>query len=241
MPKLSVLLPVYNGIDNYPYGMLSRSIQSILRLSDDLEIIIIDDGSTDGTVENLTIINQSLYGIGDKRIKIIALDNNQGQAVALNRGLQEATGEYIWQWSVRAMAHQGALDLITALDKSFAGFAYGRMYSYGGEREYVHTPPRKFDVGIFAKRYRCNWYMFKRVDDIEYVEYLITPDGKTIGICDRDMMMQLMDKGKTGVSLGSTLTVIYYNGGLHTTVMNNMPEYREQIDSAFTKRWGHML
>lgn len=241
MPKLSVLLPVYNGIDNYPYGMLSRSIQSILKLSDDLEIIIIDDGSTDSTFDDLCTINRALHSIGDKRIKIFSNTHNRGQAECLNLGLQKAAGEYIWQWSVRAMAHQGALDLITALDKSFAGFAYGRMYSYGGEREYIHTPPRKFDVGILSRRYRCNWYMFKRIDDIEYVEYLTTPEGKTIGICDRDMVMQLMDKGKTGVSLGNTLTVIYYNGGLHTTVMNNMPEYREQIDSAFNARWGHML
>jgi len=239
MPKLSVLLPVYNGIGNYPYGLMAKSIQSILSLYADLELIIIDDGSDDGTFENLAAINQHLHSVGDKRLKLFSNTHNQGQGSCLNFGLGKATGKYIWQWSVRAMAHPSAVGLIEALDNNPAiGFVYGHMYSYGGEKDYTHNPPRHFDVKRFARRYRCNWYMFRRIDDIEYVEQMTTPEGRFIGVTDRDMLMQLMDKGLTGLALHDTLCVIYYNGGRHA--YQEVP-YRAEIHRVFNERWEHML
>ena len=240
MPKLSVLLPVYNGIDNYPYGLMAKSIKSILSLYADLELIIIDDGSQDETFENLSIINQSLYSMGDKRIKLFQNTDNQGQAACLNFGLEHSTGKYVWQWSVRAWAHPGAVELIDTLDKNPAiSFVYGCMYSYGGPKDYTHTPPRHFDTKRFARRFHCNWYMFRRIPDIKYVEYAKTPEGQIIGVTDRDMLMQLMDKGLRGHSLHDVLCVIYYNGGDHT--MNKIQQWRKQIDRIFNQRWGHML
>lgn len=240
MPKLSVLLPIYNGIENYPADMMFNSIESILALSTDLELIIIDDASTDGTLEILQSINKGLRSRADKRVTIIARDTNEGQAFSLNRALELASGEYIWQWSVRAFAHPQAIDLVEALDNNpVVGFVYGRMYSYGGYKDYQHIPPKHFNAKRFIERYRCNWYMFRRIPGIEYVEYMETPDGQTIGVCDRDMVMQLMNAGQVGLSLHDTLTVIYYNGGQHT--MNKVQEYRQDIDKAFNQRWEHML
>lgn len=240
MPKLSVLLPVYNGIDNYPYGLLAKSIQSILSLYANLELIIVDDGSTDGTLENLTIINRALRSHGDKRMKIMAQDTNQGQAVALNKALDFATGQYIWQWSARAWAHPQAVKLITSLDKiSDVGFVYGQMLSYGGYKNYTHTPPRRFDAKRFTRRYRCNWYMYRRIDGIKYIEYLTTPEGQIIGVSDRDMVMQLMERGLSGLALHDIPCVVYYNGGQH--LMDKVTEYRDEIDMIFNERWEHML
>ena len=83
-PKISVLMPVYNG-DKY----LKKSINSILRQTyDDFEFIIINDGSTD---LSLSIIKS----YQDKRIKIINNSKNIGIAHSLNKGLNIANGDYI--------------------------------------------------------------------------------------------------------------------------------------------------
>ncbi len=83
-PKISVLMPVYNG-DKH----LKKSINSILRQTfDDFELIIINDGSTD---QSLSIIES----YRDKRIRILNNSKNIGIADSLNRGINISNGNYI--------------------------------------------------------------------------------------------------------------------------------------------------
>ena len=83
-PKISVLMPVYNGEQ-----FLDKSINSILNQTfNNFEYIIINDGSTD---DSLKIIES----YEDSRIKIINFSKNMGIAAALNNGLNVAKGDYI--------------------------------------------------------------------------------------------------------------------------------------------------
>ncbi len=83
--KISVIIPVYNV---KPY--LERCVNSVLRQTyKDLEIILVDDGSTDGSgklCDQIALI--------DKRIRVIHQEN-QGPSSARNTGIRQATGEYI--------------------------------------------------------------------------------------------------------------------------------------------------
>jgi glycosyltransferase involved in cell wall biosynthesis len=84
MPELTVIMAVRNG---EPY--LKAAIESILRQSyEDFTFLIIDDASTDKTVE-------TVRSYDDKRIQLLSLDKNIGQTAALNRGLQETRTEWI--------------------------------------------------------------------------------------------------------------------------------------------------
>ena len=86
MPKISVIVPVYN-VEEY----LKRSMDCLLNQTlKDIEIICIDDGSEDNS---LAVLKE--YAQKDSRFKIIALDKNYGAAYARNRGLEIATGEYL--------------------------------------------------------------------------------------------------------------------------------------------------
>jgi len=86
MPKVSVIMSVYNG-EKY----LKEAIESILNQTfRDFEFIIVDDGSTDKTPE---ILNE--YAKKDKRIKIITNPKNIGLTKSLNKALKIAKGEYI--------------------------------------------------------------------------------------------------------------------------------------------------
>ena len=83
-PKISVILPVYNG-----EKFLIKSIKSILNQTfRNFEFIIINDGSND---DSLKIIKS----FDDKRIKSFHDSENKGITFALNRGLQIAKGKYI--------------------------------------------------------------------------------------------------------------------------------------------------
>lgn len=83
--KVSVIVPVYNA-EKY----ISKCFDSLVNQSlKDIEIIVIDDGSTDKTPE---IIKD--YASKDERIKIIT-QTNQKQGAARNRGLEIAQGEYV--------------------------------------------------------------------------------------------------------------------------------------------------
>jgi len=84
--KVSVIVPVFN-VGEY----LSTSLDSILNQTlEDIEIICINDGSTD---DSLNILEY--YAKKDKRIKIISKEN-EGQGTARNVGLDNAQGEFIY-------------------------------------------------------------------------------------------------------------------------------------------------
>lgn len=80
---VSVIVPVFNG-----EATIERCIKSISEQSlENIEIIIVDDGSTDRT-------NSIIRSISDERIHIITQEN-MGQGLARNAGIEAASGEYI--------------------------------------------------------------------------------------------------------------------------------------------------
>ncbi len=86
MPKVSVVIPCYN-VAPYVATCLDSLINQTLT---DIEIICVDDKSTDDTAKIVTD-----YVKRDKRIKLIKQRKNQGVSVARNTGINAAGGEYI--------------------------------------------------------------------------------------------------------------------------------------------------
>jgi len=100
MPTVSIVMPLYNTED-----YVSTAIQSVLAQTfDDFELIIVDDGSTDGSVEICRRFR-------DKRIRLIR-QRNRGLAGARNTGIRNAMGNYIAlldaddAWSPTKLARQ---------------------------------------------------------------------------------------------------------------------------------------
>lgn len=82
--RVTVLMPVYNG-ERY----LRDAVQSILGQSyADFEFLIVDDGSSDGSVE-------IIRSYADPRIRLIHNEQNLGLVASLNRGLELARGEFV--------------------------------------------------------------------------------------------------------------------------------------------------
>lgn len=83
--KVSVIMPIFNAAD-YLRPALDSVISQTLR---DIEIICVDDGSTDNSLEILKEYQQN-----DERIRIVT-ETNAGPALARNNGIRRARGEYI--------------------------------------------------------------------------------------------------------------------------------------------------
>ncbi len=83
--RLSIVIPVYNERDRV--GLVIDKVCAADTLGLEKEIIVVDDGSTDGTRQVLERYD------GQPGLRILLLERNQGKAAALRRGFAEATGE----------------------------------------------------------------------------------------------------------------------------------------------------
>jgi glycosyltransferase involved in cell wall biosynthesis len=82
MPLFSVIIPAYNRAE-----LIGRTIDSVLSAAGaDLDVIVVDDGSTDTTLDVL-----AHYG---RKIRVLQQEN-RGPGAARNLGLKAATGDYV--------------------------------------------------------------------------------------------------------------------------------------------------
>lgn len=86
MPRVSVIVPCYNVAQYLPVSLGALKNQTLT----DIEIICVNDASTDNTLDVL-----KLYAQTDDRITVISAPHNGGVAMTRNMGLDVATGEYI--------------------------------------------------------------------------------------------------------------------------------------------------
>ncbi len=93
-PVVTVLMSVRNGL---PY--LREAVPSVLAQTfRDFEFLILDDASTDGTADYLR-------SVSDPRVRVISLAENIGLTAALNRGLDEARGEFVARHDADDLSH----------------------------------------------------------------------------------------------------------------------------------------
>lgn len=134
-PLVSVILPVYQGED-----IIARAIHSVLAQTyPHFELIVVDDGSTDGTWEQL-------QGIDDARVKCLS-QANQGVATARNCAFQHAKGDYIAfvdaddYW----LPHKLATEIETLRQQTSpdtpACLIYSAYYAVDDANHLIHCPP----------------------------------------------------------------------------------------------------
>lgn len=113
MTTISTIIPSYNR-----EGLIAETLRSVLSQSrPPLEIIVVDDGSTDGSVD----VIQS-FG---KDVRLIRQEN-RGAGAARNRGLQEATGDYVHFMDSDDLSSLNTYECqLHALESTGADVAYG--------------------------------------------------------------------------------------------------------------------
>jgi cellulose synthase/poly-beta-1,6-N-acetylglucosamine synthase-like glycosyltransferase len=101
-PDVSIVLAVRNGMAMLPAKMNHLFHLDYPKIK---EIIVVSDGSSDGTAEFLS-------GLSDPRLKTIVLEEHRGKAAALNAGMKEATADVLLFVDVRPTIAPGAIQCL---------------------------------------------------------------------------------------------------------------------------------
>jgi len=88
-PKISIVIPAYNEQESLAI-LYKRLKEVLLGLEREHEIVMVDDGSSDGTFEEMKRLVRK-----DKRVKVMRLAKNFGQTAALSAGFEAAEGEIV--------------------------------------------------------------------------------------------------------------------------------------------------
>lgn len=117
-PSVSIVLAVRNGMALLPWKMTHLFDLDYPNIK---EIIVVSDGSTDGTAE-------FLGSLSDPRLKTILLDEHRGKAVALNAGMKEATADVLLFVDIRPRIAPGAVQiLVTRFADPMVGCVAGEL------------------------------------------------------------------------------------------------------------------
>ena len=121
MPIVSVIIPSYNAM-NY----ITETLESVLAQTlADIEIIVVDDGSTDNTRD---IVKE--YAHKDSRLTLVE-QTNQFAGVARNNGMARATGSYLYFLDADDYIEKNALEnLVNALERSGADIAIAKSEGF---------------------------------------------------------------------------------------------------------------
>jgi len=87
--SVSIVIPIYNERDNISH-LYSKLKETLPELGREYEVIFVDDGSHDGSLDELRTLTQA-----DHRMKVVRFRRNYGQTAAMQAGLQMASGDVI--------------------------------------------------------------------------------------------------------------------------------------------------
>lgn len=149
MPRVSVLVPAYNH-----EHFVKHSIQSVLdQHFEDFELVIVDDGSSDGTLSKI-------QEFSDPRIKIFSHEKNLGAVVAERTCFENSTGEYVAILNSDDMFCPDKLEKqVKFLDENRhygAVFSYAEIIDENGNR-FTNKDHFYFKIFEQANRDRYEW------------------------------------------------------------------------------------
>ncbi|MFO0902927.1 MAG: glycosyltransferase family 2 protein [Pirellulales bacterium] len=125
MLSVSVVVPVYNERENIR-PLCENLTQTLVAYGHPYEIVIVDDGSRDGTVEELRAL-----AAADDRIKVVLFRRNYGQTAAMHAGIQHASQDVIV--TIDGDQQNDPLDIPMMVDKIAEG--YDLVHGWRKERQ----------------------------------------------------------------------------------------------------------
>lgn len=151
---LSIIIPQYNELLNLKKGLLHNAFNYLSKQDFTYEVLIVDDGSTDGSLDYL----KANYSDKDF-LKIIQADHG-GKPIAIYRGIQEATGEYILFTDMDQSTPLNELDKLLP----FIAENQAVIGSRGGKRNSA-TITRKIAGFLFSSFRKL--FLLRQIDDTQ--------------------------------------------------------------------------
>ena len=210
MPKISVIVPVYN-VEKY----LRRCIDSILgQTFTDFELILVDDGSPDGCP---AICDE--YAKKNSRIRVIHQEN-QGQAAARNQAIAQAVGEWVCFVDSDDMIHPQMVEhLYQAAISSGANLSMcsaveaatvPQNFCLPVDLHYsVHTVDESYLEDLYKNGEHKYWVVWGKLVRKEIVQLQLFTDGRIYE--DNAVVCKWLYEAKTVASIDSRLYFYYIN------------------------------
>ena len=155
MSLLSVIVPCYNEEENVPdfYTELMKNTSFFEERGMDVEILYIDDGSRDKTVEAVRELRKK-----DDRVRLVSFSRNFGKESAMYAGLEKAKGDYVVIMDADLQDPPSLLpEMFAAIDEGYDSVATRRVSRKG------EPPVRSF----FA---RCFYRLMKKISKTEIMD-----------------------------------------------------------------------
>ena len=225
---ISVIVPIYNTKQ-----YLEKCIESIrAQTYKDLEILLIDDGSTDGSSEIC-----DYYAKEDARIKVIHKPNG-GLSSARNRGIDEARGDYIGfvdsDDDIEPEMFETLYNLITQFDTDISACRSNFLQSYEDKKSCIDE--RYPEVEVICTKEACNKLLLKTgcsdaiwdklfraslFDEIRMIEGMIYED--------QEVVIRLFAKANTIVLTNKRLHNYYRRPGSESITQGKITEKRHDL------------
>ena len=186
MIKLSIITPVYNQED-----LIGKAMDSVPK-RDDVELIVINDGSTDNTLKSI----ENQLKKYNKNVKVLDLEQNGGVANALNKGLDMISGEYFIMLGSDDYFLTEELEKFIDTQLDGTDMVYFNLEINDGTLIEPNEETRNVWVGS-TKAYRTEF-----VGDIRY------PDGKR---AHEDLVFDVKVRQREHTYKFSKMTVKHYN------------------------------
>lgn len=216
---ISVVIPVYN---NLPY--LEECFRSVFEQDGDVEMVIVDDGSDDGS----EVVCRQYSGF--PRVRYIRTDR-VGISCARNAGIREASGEYISFLDSDDMLMPGALaTLLKMLERHpECGIAVGQytrkeIPSAGKGNEFVADAEESIINSLYQKKYyhTSSWGKLYRCEVLENTELFV--EGRTYE--DLEIFLRLYIKARNVVY---TTKPVYFYRKNPTSFLNTISPARRDM------------
>lgn len=228
-PEISVIMPVYNAAD-----FLAESIESILNQTFvDFELIILNDKSTDNSLEII-----SNYQRSDSRIIIINKDINIGPANLRNEGLRIAKGEFVALMDADDIALPRRFEKqITVLKNNSEIGLCGTWFTFFGSENKLIKHSEKPDAIKISFLHSCaigNPTVMLRKNILDSLEF----DNEYVPVEDYDLWSRLLAKTSFYNIPESLLNYRQHSNNISKTKIDNVNRAVKKIKTNQLSRFG---
>lgn len=216
---LSILLPTFNS-----ELTIARAIRSCLQPGMNVEVLVVDDGSTDNTARRVNEFE-------DARIHYM-YQANRGLVESLRAAVINAEGRYVIRLDSDDWFNERALMRMVAAMEAGAGFCYGQIRYYG-RRSDVYTPP-PFRAEDFHAHNTSGYPVMYRREALDKFNYE-TICATVPGLEDWDFNLALINAGYKGLALRDTLVLHYLLN--FRSMMKQSKAGEADLMKAFRAKW----
>lgn len=228
-PKVSVITAVFNLVENGRVESFLKCVESVrAQTYDNIEHLVIDGGSRDGTVELLA-------EHADKGCFRYVSEPDRGVYDAMNKGARQATGEYLVFLNSDDWWHdsRGVEASVSALEESGADFSFAPSWHYSpdGKKIVRYMPPQI--ARFFLLMPFCHQTMFTRKSVFDELGGF--REGKFRSAADFDFILRLCLSGHRHVGVELNFTA-YRLGGLSDVCREvSLQECAQAMSEAFSR------